>query len=190
MPAQRIYIRPLVYVAGPYTEGDRTENIRRAVMLMESIIEAGGTPFVPQLLQLADLTCPHDYDYWLDYCKSMVLRCDMVARMPGKSPGAEEEAILAQSANIPVYKYARIGDEEDRALFAIEYTYLGVSLREAIQTWESRPAANWRAAAAETNADEWRAIALRAMRGIGEMKSVVHKLNEDLNIDPETGMES
>jgi hypothetical protein len=185
MASGQIDTRPLVYVAGPYTEGERTLNIQRAVYLMESIIEVGGVPFVPHLTQLADLVSPHSYEYWMHYCMLMVARCDMLVRIPGPSVGSDNEMRAAMSLGIPVYKYSSLDSACDRTAFAVEYTYLGVSLYEAIQMWDRSAVADGHRAAAEANADEWRAIALRAMRGIGEMKGVVHKLNEELNIDPE-----
>ena len=38
-----------VYIAAPYTKGDRSENMRRAMKAMDKLIAAGHEPFLPIL---------------------------------------------------------------------------------------------------------------------------------------------
>lgn len=60
---------PRVYVAGPYSRGDVTENVRAAVRAGDAIAEAGGIPFIPHLSHLWQLICPHEYEFWIAWVR-------------------------------------------------------------------------------------------------------------------------
>ena len=92
-----------VYVAGPLTHGNQQANIAAAVSAARRLMEAGLHPFVPHLSWFADLIKPMPYAEWLAYDLEWVKRCDAVLRLPGFSPGAEQECSEARFLGIPVF---------------------------------------------------------------------------------------
>jgi len=93
-----------VYIAGPYTKGDTGENIGEAISVASSLMDLEGVyPFVPHLNHFIHIYEPRSYDYWMKYDKAWLVQCDAVLRIPGESPGADEEVQLAKSLGIPVY---------------------------------------------------------------------------------------
>jgi hypothetical protein len=93
--------RPWVYVAGPYTVGRLTVNIRKAIAAAEQILEAGGYPLIPHLDFLWDIVNPKG-DWWYDYTLELMRRCDIVYRLPGVSAGADGEEEEARRLGIPI----------------------------------------------------------------------------------------
>lgn len=91
-----------VYVAGPYTLGDPVLNVRAACAAAEEIVRVGHTPFVPHLSHLWHLISPKPWEYWMDYDKAWLDKCDVVVRLPGESRGADLECARATSSGIPV----------------------------------------------------------------------------------------
>lgn len=84
-------VKPLVYVAGPYTRPDPITNTQAAVDVAEAVHAAGGVPLVPHLTMLWHLISPHDLDFWYAYDLEVMRRCDAVYRIPGDSTGADAE---------------------------------------------------------------------------------------------------
>jgi len=95
--------RPRVYIAGPYTIGDVTINIRAAITAAEQVIEAGGAPYVPHLTHLWHVISPHEYAYWLALDLAWLRICDCLIRLPGHSNGADMEVVQAQRCGLPVF---------------------------------------------------------------------------------------
>ena len=96
--------KPLIYLAGPITLGDQTQNVRRALSIAETLIEKGFIPIVPHLSLFWHFIHPHDHGWWLEYDKEIILRCDALLRLPGESIGADWEVDLALKHNIPVFQ--------------------------------------------------------------------------------------
>ena len=90
-----------VYVAGPFTHGDQTANVRRALATADRLRDQGLVPVIPHLLATCDLVKPRPYEFWMQECISHLLTCNVVARMPGYSPGADREIEVATAAGIP-----------------------------------------------------------------------------------------
>lgn len=95
--------KPLIYIAGPITIGDQTQNVRRALSIAEILIEKGFIPIVPHLALFWHYTHPHDHEWWLDYDKHILLRCDALLRLSGRSLGADWEVSFALKNDIPVF---------------------------------------------------------------------------------------
>lgn len=100
-----LHERPLVYVAGPYTNPDPVRNTHNAVHLAEAVIETGlMAAFVPHITLLWHAIAPHDdVNYWYELDLSTLKRCDALLRMPGASSGADAEVKFAMEHNIPVF---------------------------------------------------------------------------------------
>lgn len=100
-----VYIqrRTRVYVAGPYTKGDPVQNVRRAILVGNELLQRGYAPFIPHLTMFWHLLAPNDYEAWLSYDFEWVDVCDVLLRLSGESSGADREVERAQRNNQPVY---------------------------------------------------------------------------------------
>src|SRR5665213_2523774 len=96
-------VRPLVYLAGPYSSQPVT-NTNKAIHMAEDIQSSGlVTVVVPHLNLLWDMLCSHTDEYWYSYDLSLLARCDALLRIVGKSPGADNEISYAMEKHIPVF---------------------------------------------------------------------------------------
>jgi len=93
----------LVYVAGPYSNGDVEPNVAEAKRVGHLIMQVGHAPFVPHLNHHFHAEYPADYEDWLAVDLVMLRRCDLVYRMPGHSPGADREIAEAKAQGIPIF---------------------------------------------------------------------------------------
>lgn len=92
----------IVYISGPYTHGDPAENVKRAIDVADQIANAGHTVFIPHLTHYWHEQRPHSWEFWMRQDLEMLMRCDVLVRIPGESRGADIEEQEAKSANIPV----------------------------------------------------------------------------------------
>lgn len=92
-----------VYVAGPYTKGDRSENVRRAMTATIELMDAGHEPFCPILSHFLDLFFPRPWGEWLRVDLAWVEVSEALVKLPGESVGADREAVRAETIGIPVY---------------------------------------------------------------------------------------
>jgi hypothetical protein len=92
-----------VYVSGPYTNGDKLENVNTAIDMADRLSTNGYIPFVPHLTHFWDLRRPRQYDFWLDYDLRWLRDCHALIRLPGVSKGADIEVVEAHSFSIPVF---------------------------------------------------------------------------------------
>lgn len=92
-----------IYVAGPYSRGDVTRNVRRAYEAANQLADLGFAPFVPHATHFWDLLFPRPYEFWLDLDNAFLPCCDAVLRLPGSSDGADKEVDLAKRLGIPVF---------------------------------------------------------------------------------------
>jgi len=106
--------RPLVYIAGPYTNPDPVENTRIAGVCWHRLWASGVVaPICPHLSMYLDRLCGLPYEDWMSYDFEVMVRCDAVLRLPGESIGADRETDLAESMGIPVFR-----DEPDLITWA------------------------------------------------------------------------
>ena len=123
---------PLIYITGPYTGGNKRlgingyatlqGNAESMLAVAERVLEIGWTPVVPLLSHFWNRFHPHEEQFWHDYDKQLLLRCDAVYRMIGESPGADDEVKLAEEMKLPVYYEHRDGEAmRQRMVAAIKY---------------------------------------------------------------------
>ena len=93
----------IVYVSGPYSKGDVGENIRRACLAGDELLEKGYIPFIPHLSHLYHLISPKPWAMWLKLDLEYLSFCHAVLRLPGESTGADIEVKQAKEWFIPVY---------------------------------------------------------------------------------------
>ena len=116
-------MRPLVYIAGPYSKPDPVENTHEAVRVATALLDDGRcAPVVPHTTLLWHLITPRPYDTWLALDLDVLARCDVLLRLPGESSGADGEVEFARAHGIPV---------------AFDVAYL----LDWVETWS--PAAGW-----------------------------------------------
>jgi len=100
MNAVKVY----VYVAGPYSIGDKNENVKKAITAADELSKIGFVPFVPHLTHYWDAILPHEYKFWMDYDSQWLKKCDALLRLPGESKGADLEVqICKEQIKIPVF---------------------------------------------------------------------------------------
>jgi hypothetical protein len=97
-------VNKYIYVAGPYSKGDPIINTRKAIEAGNLLREMGFVPFIPHLTLLWHLVSPHDIEYWYEYDNEWLKRCDSLLRLPGESPGADNEVNLMVEMGKPIYK--------------------------------------------------------------------------------------
>jgi len=106
-------IKPLVYIASPYTQGDPIINTRCSIDIFNSLLTEGEcVPISPLSLSLLPhLTQPRAYEGWMEYMLALVENCDAVLRVNAihgdyfqdESPGASREVAHAERNGIPVF---------------------------------------------------------------------------------------
>ena len=97
-------MKPLVYIAGPYTHPDPIVNVREAVSTADILYEYENViPVVPHLTMFWHLVHPHPVEFWYEYDLCILRRCDAVFRMKGESTGADAEVDLAEKLGLPVF---------------------------------------------------------------------------------------
>jgi len=100
------------YIASPYTLGDQAANVKVQIDCANNLMDLGYCPFAPLLSHFHHLHYPRSYDSWLMWGHEWVLTCDVLLRLPGKSPGADLEVKLAIKHNIPVvYSISELVDK-------------------------------------------------------------------------------
>lgn len=96
--------KPLIYIAGPYTNPDPVLNTRNAVHVGLRIYErTGAGVIIPHLSLLAHAMHPHNIDYWYKFDLALLAPCTALYRIEGQSTGADNEVAFAHEHDIPVY---------------------------------------------------------------------------------------
>jgi hypothetical protein len=95
--------RPMVYVAGPYSNGDTEAHVQRAIQEWNILRDAGLTPFVPHLTHWVEKQQKRPYEFWMDYCFDVLPRCDALLRLPGMSPGSDREVARMRELGKPTF---------------------------------------------------------------------------------------
>ena len=98
-------MKPLVYVAGPYTLNDPVANTHNTIKMASTIYDSGlAVPLVPHLSLLWHLVDPRPVEFWYEYDLHLLARCDALFRLPGKSSGADAEVIECGRLGLPVLR--------------------------------------------------------------------------------------
>lgn len=100
----------LVYLAGPLTKGDVTENVRRAMIVGTNLLMAGYDVIIPHLnmfLQRFWEEEDHEakdwgYDEFMEWDYALLRKCDVLFRMVGDSPGSDMEVAYSKGQGKPI----------------------------------------------------------------------------------------
>ena len=92
-----------VYIASPYTVGDKDENVRQQIDAAEELMNAGLLPFWPLHSHYHHLVYEHSWDEWMELSLGWVDVCDCLLRLPGESRGADIEVEHAQKSGKMIF---------------------------------------------------------------------------------------
>lgn len=93
----------LIYISGPYSNGDVDTNVENAVLALHEVMDAGHVAFCPHLSHYAQMSRWRPYNQWIEADLKLLSKCDALVRLPGDSQGAEIEVEFAGYRGIPVY---------------------------------------------------------------------------------------
>ena len=79
----------LVYIASPYTIGDKLENVRLQIDAWHILRDAGFVPIAPLMSHYLDEVKYRDYKDWLDYDFQILRICDRIVRIRPHFDGVE-----------------------------------------------------------------------------------------------------
>lgn len=96
-------MRPLVYIAGPYTRDDPVLNTRAAVEWGEVVESYDCDVVIPHLSLLWHAISPAPLERWYERDLAVLARCDALVRFPGASTGADAEVEFAREHGIPCF---------------------------------------------------------------------------------------
>ena len=85
-----------VYIASPYTIGDKLENVDRQLQAANKLIEWGYIPFIPLLYHFYNERYSKDYEIWMKLDFEWIRSCNYLIRLLGKSKGADREVEFAR----------------------------------------------------------------------------------------------
>ena len=93
----------IIYISAPYSNGDISENIRRACFAGDEILRKGHIPLVPHLTHLWHLISPKLWIDWLQIDFALLSTCDALLRLDGESEEADLEVAEAERLCIFIY---------------------------------------------------------------------------------------
>lgn len=106
--------RPLAYISGPISKGDRADHITRAVEAFRWLIELGYAPLCPQLSIYAEdwHGCEFSHEIWMEVDLAWLVYADLVVRLEGESVGADIEVREAHDLELPVVYLERTAKKQ------------------------------------------------------------------------------
>lgn len=99
-------LKPFVYIASPYTQGDPAVNTRFQCYIFDKLLGDGlVTPIAPLWSHFQHVAFPRPYGDWLVYDLELIQRCDMCLRLD------------AYDDNIGYYQAVSAGADMEEAEF-------------------------------------------------------------------------
>lgn len=99
-----------IYIASPYTNGDKLENVHLQMKVSNELLDRGYAPYTPLLTHFQEQYHPRGEHDWLKLDFEFLACCDVLIRIkPIKegheilSPGADKEEEKARELGIPVF---------------------------------------------------------------------------------------
>ena len=107
-------LRPVVYIASPYTKGDVGINTRFQMQVFDELMNDGIVwPVVPLWSHMQHQTFPRKYTDWIDYDLALLTRYDALLRLNATYPplgyeqkessGADGEVAFMRKIGKPVF---------------------------------------------------------------------------------------
>jgi len=92
----------LIYIASPYSTGDKLENVTRQIEMAHILLDYGYAALWPLSSHYLELFRSRPYDEWLEMDFALLSRCDALLRLEGESIGADLEMKEAARLGIPI----------------------------------------------------------------------------------------
>jgi hypothetical protein len=92
-----------VFIASPYTQGNKMSNVMTHLSLADVLITSGFTVFAPLLFHYLNDFLPHPEETWKEIDLEWLSCCDVVFRMTGASKSADAEVQKANRLGTPVF---------------------------------------------------------------------------------------
>ena len=104
--------KPLIYLAGPYTNPDPVINTHKAIKVATALIDSGYPycPVIPHLTLLHHMVTPKPLEFWYEHDLNMLAACAAVVRLPGASSGADMEMEFAAERGIEQIPFIHLPD--------------------------------------------------------------------------------
>lgn len=107
-----------IYIASPYTAGDRIQNIRLQIDAFHILRDLGYIPIPPLISHYINEIKERSHADWIAYDFEILAICNLVVRIRPKdnlgieipSPGADMEIAEAKRLNIPFYEFSNLDD--------------------------------------------------------------------------------
>jgi hypothetical protein len=107
-------MKPLIYVASPYTKGDAAINTNFQCRIWDQLMDDGRVwPYVPLWSHFQHALFPRPYTDWIEYDNAVIPRMDACLRLNAvcesvnyevsESSGADNEVKLFESLGKPVF---------------------------------------------------------------------------------------
>lgn len=92
-----------IYIASPYTLGDKEYNVRRQIECADILMDKNFCIFTPLLSHYHNQIFERSYESWMKQDFEWIKVCDGLIRLSGESIGADLEVQFAKDNNIPVF---------------------------------------------------------------------------------------
>ncbi len=97
------YKMKMIYIASPYTLGDKIINVNRQLDTADRLMDLGLCPVIPLLTHFQEIRKSRMYKEWMRIDFEKIRRSDAVLRLFGASKGADREVRYAVKKQIPVF---------------------------------------------------------------------------------------
>ena len=98
-------INRIIYLAAPYSLGDREANVKRAIDAANHLMDLGAYVFNPLLSHYTDMAQSRPPEYWCQFGMVFLERCDILVWLDGESEGVRAEIARAEALDMPVLFY-------------------------------------------------------------------------------------
>jgi hypothetical protein len=98
-------INKIVYLAAPYSIGDKEANVKRSITAANYLMDMGAYVFNPLLSHYTDQAQERPPDYWYAFDLVFLERCDVLIFLDGESKGVRAEIEQAEILGMPVIFY-------------------------------------------------------------------------------------
>jgi len=112
--------RVKVYIASPYSNGDKEDNVQLQMDATYQLLIMGFNPYMPTYNHFIQKRHPDiDNNFpWLEIDKQWLKECNILIRLHPKdnldveipSPGADEEEAYAKELGIPVFHFETLSE--------------------------------------------------------------------------------
>jgi len=127
-------MRLKVFISGPYS-GDVEGNVANHVQKVDELLDEGFAPYTLLLFHYAN---KRPYEDWLILAMEWLRACDALLRLPGESPGADNEVARAKELGIPVFNsmkelvdWRTVRDGKVKHTFTVEVNGVPTDLSDA-----------------------------------------------------------